>query len=238
MSVTAISENRLQVVPNLEVATPRSPSVVLAPQFLQFRENEVIFQAGDAPQGLYLLRSGSVKLVSPRKRQRGRMNSADFITRILAPGELFGFGATIRHGAHLESARALKSVEVELIPATEIQNILQGPPSLLQSLLKQMMSEIEAATHREQLHYLASVQERIADQLLLLAEDFGVEVPEGIAISLRLTRNELAQLAGTINESLSRHLTEFRDEGILELRGKEIILKNREALLAKAGVQG
>jgi CRP-like cAMP-binding protein len=79
------------------------------------------------------------------------------------------------------------------------------------------------------------VQERIAYQILLLADKFGAQTTQGLSLNLRLTRNELAQLAGTINESLSRHLTEFKNEGIIDLNGKEIIVKNRQALMARSG---
>jgi hypothetical protein len=68
-----------------------------------------------------------------------------------------------------------------------------------------------------------------------LADKFGTPSANGVSLNLRLTRHELAQLAGTINESLSRHLTELKDEGVLDVRGKEIVIKNREALVARAG---
>ncbi len=82
---------------------------------------------------------------------------------------------------------------------------------------------------------MASVEERIAYQLILMSEKFGVETEDGVSLNLKLTRNELAQMASTINESLSRHLTEFKNEGLIELNGKEIIIKNKAGLMAKSG---
>jgi CRP-like cAMP-binding protein len=87
-----------------------------------------------------------------------------------------------------------------------------------------------------QFHYLASVQERIAYQLVVLADRFGVPLANGsVSLNLKLTRNELAQMASTINESLSRHLTEFKNENLIDLNGKEILIKDREGLLSKSG---
>jgi hypothetical protein len=71
--------------------------------------------------------------------------------------------------------------------------------------------------------------------LVVLADKFGVQTPAGISLNLKLTRNEFAQLASTINESLSRHLTEFKNEGLIELNGKEIIIKDMKSLMAKSG---
>ena len=102
-------------------------------------------------------------------------------------------------------------------------------------LLQQAVNDIENYEMTTQLHYLASVQERIAYQLVVLAEKFGVQTPNGISLTLKLTRNEFAQLASTINESLSRHLTEFKAEGLIDLNGKEIIIKDIKGLMAKSG---
>lgn len=99
----------------------------------------------------------------------------------------------------------------------------------------QMAEDLQSFETISQLHYLASVQERIAYQLVLLTHKFGVPVPEGLSLNLKLSRNELAQLAGTINESLSRHLTEFRNENIIDVHGKEIIVKDLDALKRKSG---
>lgn len=106
---------------------------------------------------------------------------------------------------------------------------------MLKLVLEQAVSDIENFESTSQLHYLASVQERIAYQLVIMAEKFGVETPQGISLNLKLTRNEFAQLASTINESLSRHLTEFKNEGLIELNGKEILIKNKDGLMKKSG---
>jgi CRP-like cAMP-binding protein len=102
-------------------------------------------------------------------------------------------------------------------------------------MLSQIIKDMQERENLSQLQYLASVQERIAYQILILADKFGIQKEDGIHLSLRLTRNELAQLAGTINESLSRHLTELKSEGIVDLVGKSIIVKNRQALMEKSG---
>jgi CRP/FNR family cyclic AMP-dependent transcriptional regulator len=105
----------------------------------------------------------------------------------------------------------------------------------LKLVLQQITNDLETFEMNTQLHYLASVQERIAYQLSLLGEKFGTPAANGTSLNLRLTRNELAQLAGTINESLSRHLTEFKNEGLIDLNGREIIIKDKESLKKRSG---
>jgi CRP-like cAMP-binding protein len=204
-------------------------------EILNLKENEYVFREGEAPRGLYYLKSGSVKMVVNRPFTRGRMSSPEFINKVVAPGEFFGFKALIK-GAHYNYfAKSLKSCEIHVFPKDSISNIMNGPNTLLKMVLTQMAKDLESNESISQLHYLASVQERIAYQLVLLSDKFGVQTPQGVSLNLRLTRNELAQLAGTINESLSRHLTEFKEDGIIDLNGKEIIVKDRAALAARSG---
>jgi CRP-like cAMP-binding protein len=117
-----------------------------------------------------------------------------------------------------------------------IQSGIENSNPLFKMLLKQAVADIEAYETTSQLHYLASVQERIAYQLVMLSDKFGTKNSEGhVTLNLKLTRNEFAQLASTINESLSRHLTEFKNENLIDLNGKEIIIKDREGLMRRSG---
>lgn len=204
-------------------------------EVLNLKENEYVFREGEAPRGLYYLKSGSVKMVMNRPFTRGRMASPEYINKVVGPGEFFGFKALIK-GAHYNYfAKTLKSCEVHVFPKDSITQVMNGPNTLMKMVLTQMARDLENNESIGQLHYLASVQERIAYQLVLLSDKFGVPTAGGTSLNLRLTRNELAQLAGTINESLSRHLTEFKDEGIIDLNGKEIIIKDRDSLAARSG---
>ncbi|MBX3018218.1 MAG: Crp/Fnr family transcriptional regulator [Bdellovibrionaceae bacterium] len=201
-----------------------------------FAEGDWLYQAGEAPTFIFVVKSGAVKLTRNVSGLRGRMGHAEFITRIAGGGDILGARAVLAGERLQESARSLTRTEVEVFELSEILRIMSGPPTLLRTLLHSLGQQVEDNVAEEARRYLASVQERIAQCLLGLADRFGVEASEGIRIGLRLSRNELAQLSGTINESLSRHLTELKDEGILGLRGKEIFVKNRAALMAKAGI--
>jgi CRP/FNR family transcriptional regulator, cyclic AMP receptor protein len=216
--------------------TDSSPRVGSASyRVVQLKENEFVFKEGEAPKGLYFVQSGCVKIVVNRTLTRGRMNSPEFIRKVIGKGEFFGHAALIKGANNSFFAKTLKPTELHVYSPEVVSAIMNGPNSLVKSLLQQLVKDLESHEVVEQLHYLASVQERIAYQLLLLSDKFGVLTARGMALSLKLTRNELAQLAGTINESLSRHLTEFKNEGILELNGREIIIIDRQALMQKSG---
>ena len=200
-----------------------------------FGEGDTIYGGGQKPQGIYLIKSGCVKIGTTRSVSRGRAHNSEYITKLAGPGEFFGFHALVDSNSLTHFAKTQRATEVQFYSQEVIASILSGPQNLMKALLGQMIADMEERENLSQLQYLASVQERIAFQILILADRFGVKKDDGVHLSLRLTRNELAQLAGTINESLSRHLTEMKAEGIVDLVGKTIIVKNRQALMEKSG---
>jgi CRP-like cAMP-binding protein len=221
-------------LPSAQAATSSpSPYQNISPEasVLKFKEGDYIFREGETPKGIYQLKSGAVKVVTFRPLTRGRVSSSEFINKLVGPKEFFGFKPALLGQNYSFYARVLVPSEVTVFPIAETFS----SPTLNKDLVMQMSRDIETHERNAQLHYLASVQERIAFQLALLAEKFGVAKDGGISINLRLTRNELAQLAGTINESLSRHLTEFKTLGLLDVRGKEIIVKNLPELKVLSG---
>lgn len=204
-------------------------------QTLEVGMGELIFKEGDMPKGLYYIHSGCVKMLVNRAQSRGRTTSSEYITKIVGPGEFFGYKAIVRKGFSLSSAMAVKPCTLWLYSKQAVEQAIESSSPFIRSLLIQAIDDLEIYETTNQLHYLASVQERIAHQLLILSEKFGVPSEKGTALNLKLTRNEFAQLASTINESLSRHLTEFKNEGLIDINGKEILIKDKDGLMIKSG---
>jgi CRP/FNR family transcriptional regulator, cyclic AMP receptor protein len=202
---------------------------------LTFNEGDVIFKEGDLAKGVYILKTGCVKIYVNREAARGRTTTPEYVTKLVSPGEIFGYRSTILDSSSTCYAEAVKTSTVYFYPIRVIQQMMSGLNPILASMMKQSVSDLLHCEKISQFHYLASVQERIAYQIVTLADRFGVQTNRGISLNLKLTRNEFAQLASTINESLSRHLTEFKNEGLIDINGKEIIILNREALAGKSG---
>lgn len=204
-------------------------------EIIHVKEGDVLFTEGEQPRGLYYVQSGCIKVVVNRKQARGRTTSPEYVTKLVGSGEYFGYKSLVKNSPASCMAKAIKAAVVWLYPRELVTVALGQSNPLLKLVLEQAVSDIENFESTSQLHYLASVQERIAYQLVIMADKFGVETPQGVSLNLKLTRNEFAQLASTINESLSRHLTEFKNEGLIELNGKEILIKNKDGLMKKSG---
>lgn len=204
-------------------------------QILIFNEGETIFKENEPPKGLFLLKSGCVKLFVNRGHNRGRTTSPEYVTKLVSPGEVFGYKSLVEGGNSQSYAKAVRKTTLWLFPKEVIAPLMAEMNPMMKTILEQSVSDLKTFEQTNRFHYLASVQERIAYQLVILADRFGVKTDRGISLNLKLTRNEFAQLASTINESLSRHLTEFKSEGLIDLDGKEIIILDREKLAEKSG---
>lgn len=212
------------------------PTTSNAPyEVIHLKEEEMIFKEGDPAKGLFYVQSGCVKVVVNRSHARGRTTTNEYVTKLVSPGEYFGYKSLVKNSLNQCHAKAVKSTVLWLYPRELVHVAMSQASPLLKLLLNQAISDLEAFETTSQLHYLASVQERIAYQLVLLGDKFGIQTPNGVSLNLKLTRNEFAQLASTINESLSRHLTEFKNEGLIDLNGKEIIIKNKDGLMRRSG---
>lgn len=204
-------------------------------EVVHLKEEESIFKEGEMPKGLFYVQSGCVKVVVNRPHARGRTTTNEYVTKLVSPGEYFGYKSLVKGEMTQSHAKAVKPTVLWLYPRELINVAMNQSNPMVKLLLTQAVSDLDSFESISQLHYLASVQERIAYQLVLLGEKFGVQTPSGLSINLKLTRNEFAQLASTINESLSRHLTEFKNEGLIDLNGKEIIIKNKDGLMKRSG---
>ncbi len=233
---TVLNPGSVRAIGNMDInniVTSRTSE--LPYEIIQLKEGDILFKEGDMPRGLFYVHNGSVKIVVNRNMTRGRTTSPEYVTKLVSPGEFFGYKALVKGTPSASMAKAIRQTTVWLYPKDVVIGGLQLTSPLLKMLLQQAVSDIESYEITNQLHYLASVQERIAYQLVVLADKFGVQTSTGISLNLKLTRNEFAQLASTINESLSRHLTEFKNEGLIDLNGKEIIIKDLKALMSKSG---
>jgi CRP-like cAMP-binding protein len=217
------------------VESPHNELFLRSIRVTSLRVGESIFRRGDNVEGLYLLKTGVVKLTSKCAVIRGRTTSEDYISKLIGAGDFFGYQDFFLNGQHQQEARAIKPSEVLLYPKELVQRLMATGGSLASQIMSQMAKQMVAEDERVKYQYLASVGERISHTLVDLAHRFGEKTPAGVLLRLKLTRGELAQLAGTINESLSRHLSEMKDENILEVRGKEILIKDMARLMQRSG---
>jgi CRP-like cAMP-binding protein/CheY-like chemotaxis protein len=190
-------------------------------QVKSFKKKEIIFTEGDTAHSLYLLNKGKVKIY--KSHEIGK----DFITRLLQPGDFFGFLPLLQNSDHTSSAEALEDCEVTIFPKEDFYVLLEQSPAVMQQFIKLLSGNL--AEEQEELLKLAysSVRKRTADALIKLKDRYQGNDKE---FSMAIAREDLAKMVGTATESLIRTLSDFREEGLIKIDGSTISILQAEKL--------
>jgi CRP-like cAMP-binding protein len=198
----------------------------VAPLFQEerFREGEYLFYEGDPSQGLFILREGRIKIV--KHSVRGK----DVILRLLNPEEMFGEVAAFDGGPCPASAQALEDTVALHLPQSDFLGLLERYPSIALQIIEDLGRKLRDAHDLIRALTTDTVEKRIATVLLKLAEKLGKPEERGIRLKIHLSRQDLADMAGTTIETAIRVLTKFTRDRLLTKEGKFIIILDRAAL--------
>ncbi|MCR8560779.1 response regulator [Mucilaginibacter sp. BJC16-A38] len=179
----------------------------------QFKKNQVIYYDGDKGTGLYLVISGKVKTI--RLAEDGR----ELMTGIYANDEYLGINALLANEPYSDTATALEDSILCLIPRDQLEQLLHLYPEVAREFIKLLANDIREK--EEQLMQLAyhSVRKRMAEAMLRLSRQQTNENE-----SFKITREDLAAMAGMATETVSRTLSDFRDEGLIDKKGSAITI--------------
>jgi CRP-like cAMP-binding protein/AmiR/NasT family two-component response regulator len=183
------------------------------------KKKQVLYYEGDTPQGLYLVVEGSIKTI--KLAADGRQ----FITGLYHPDDYIGLDALLLDEDFTETAEAVEDTSLYLLPRELILNLVNKYPEVSNQFIKILSNNIHEK--EEQLLELAylSVRKRLAQVLLRLSKK------ASDSDLLNVTRDELAALAGIAIETVSRTLSDFKEEGLIEKNGTQIKLVNMERLM-------
>jgi CRP-like cAMP-binding protein/ActR/RegA family two-component response regulator len=185
-------------------------------QIKTFRKKDLIYTDGDSPQGLYLVNKGKVKVY--KSHELGK----DLITRMLQPGEFFGYIAMLEEQPHAESAEALEDTEIIIFPKDDFYSLIHHSPMVMREFIKMLSGKILDEQNRLLALAYSSVRKRTADALIRLKMRFQQDVKEPFAMAI--AREDLANMVGTATESLIRTLSDFREEGLIQISGSTITI--------------
>ncbi len=191
-------------------------------QIKSFKKKETIFTEGDTANSLYLLNKGKVKVY--KSHEIGK----DFITRLLQPGDFFGYLPLLEETDHTSSAEALEDCEITIFPKGDFFTLLEQSPAVMQQFIKLLSGNI--AEKQDELIKLAysSVRKRTAEALVKLKERYQEKSDKDF--SMAIAREDLAKMVGTATESLIRTLSDFREEGLIKIDGSTISILQAEKL--------
>lgn len=214
----------------LFVDLPESELALLAAETRvdHFEKEAVIFLQGDLCDRVWLLHQGRVKIVYHETDGR------EVILEVISPGEAFG-GATLLMPRHPATAQAMVEAETVSFSTEVYTQFLSDHPPVTLKLIRMLGLRLHTLMG---LSIMAGerVERRLAHILVKLAERAGRPDPEGILITVPLSRQDLADMAGTTLETAIRLMSRFRqDELIKTRRGGYLVITGEKQLCELAG---
>lgn len=179
------------------------------------KKKQVVYYEGDTVNGVYLIVSGSVKTF--KVAEDGR----ELLTGIYGKDEYFGIAALLANENYQETSEAMADTSLCLLPKDFLEPLLSKYPIVAAQFIKLLANNV--LSKEEQLLQLAyhSVRKRMAEVLIRLSNINEASTKGGL---LSMSRDNLAAMAGMATETVSRILSDFKDEELIERKGSQILI--------------
>jgi CRP-like cAMP-binding protein len=190
----------------------------------KFKKGQIIFERGNHPPGIYCIISGNIKLT------KDSFDGKHSIIRIMREGDIFGYDSIFLEKSFGANAVALEDATLYFIDKKYVLEILSNKSQVSFDLIVKLTQDMAAAEAKIVSFNQKNVRERLAELLYELSLNYGVDDSGRIRINIKLTREEMASIIGTANETLIRFMTEFKDNKLIEQSGKTIYVINQSKL--------
>jgi len=190
----------------------------------KYAKNQTVFTEGTLPTGIFYIQSGKIK------KYKVDNDGREQIIYIYNSGEFFGYTAILSEQAYGDTAIAIENSIVSFIPEDDFFNVLDNSAVLSRLLLKCLSHEFSVVANLMAVLSQRTVRERVALCLLILHDKYRVDDGQE-EVFIALSRKDLANMAGTVNETLARVLHDFKNEELIWMEGRKIRLMNFQQLV-------
>ncbi len=190
----------------------------------RFSRGELLFSEGDACQGLFLVTTGKIRIfkMSPSGREQ--------ILALEGPGSTVAELPVFDGGNYPASASAAEDAEVLFISRKDFQNFCREHPEVALKVIAVVGGRLRRLVGIIEDLSFTTVRQRLIGLLLRLAKEKGKPSKQGLRIELGASHQELAAELGTVRELVSRNLGRLQAEGLIEIEGREIVVKDPAGL--------
>ena len=175
-----------------------------------------LFHEGDPSFGFYIIQTGSINL------HRVNAGGKEQVIHVFRAGESFAEGTLATDQGYPADARAVEESQVLLVQKVGVLALLKRQPELALRMLGSMSAHLRILVAQLEDLTLKDVETRLANWLLKRCPDPGSNQP--VKIVLTMTKRMLAGELGTVSETFSRTLARFRDQRLIDVNGKVLIV--------------
>lgn len=189
----------------------------------KLRKKQNIYLEGDSPHFLFFVLDGRVREYLYHNDGR------ELVTTIYSRGDYFGYDSLLLQQSYNHSTETLEDTDIAQVSKDDFFELLYRKPSIANKFLK-LLSGDKIYKEQQLLAFAYdSVRKKVANALLNIGLN-SVRSSGDDECVVRISRDNLSALAGTANETISRMLTDFIEEGVIEKEGNAIRIKSLKAL--------
>ena len=186
----------------------------------KFTKNQMILLEDDLGQTFFVIATGSVKIT--RLSDDGR----EVILAMLGEADFFGEMSLLDGDGRSANVVALEASEVLTLARNEFLDILEKYPKISISLLEELTNRLRKSDQQIESLSLSDVEQRIGITLIRLAEELGTIKQGSVKIKNLPFQQDIANMAGTSRETVSRTFKLFEEKGLLSRQGRQLVIYN------------
>jgi CRP/FNR family transcriptional regulator, cyclic AMP receptor protein len=192
----------------------------------KYSEGERLFTEGDPCQGLFVVVQGAVRIF------KSSPNGREQVLAVEGPGSSIAELPVFDGGDYPASATAVGDTSTVFISRQEFQALCVEHPQVGLKVLSVVGSRLRRLVAIVEELAFTTVRQRVIALLIRLAETEGKRTPRGILFSLKSGHQEIAFEIGTVRELVSRNLARLQAEGLIELDGRDVLIRDLRSLIA------
>lgn len=193
-----------------------------------FKKGQFLFMEGDPRERIYLILKGFVKL--ERVNTTGTLLYHDYIKAY----NLFPYGGLFTDQIYNYSAEAVTDVEVYYIPTATFEEMVKKDCNQLMRIIQELSSILKLHEARVQKINTPNAQDRVIQTINFLMNDLGEKEGQNIVIHCPITTTDMSKISATCRETVSGVLKKLKDEQIIAIDSRKLIIQNPEFFVEQA----
>ena len=184
----------------------------------EYKKNQVIFMEEETGKYMYIVKYGEVKVV--QSTNDGREN----ILAIHHPGETFGELAMLDNLTSPATVISMQDTKIIAISKQHFESVMMKNPKVIRSLLEILCRKLRESWKSIQILKYTDAETRLRHIFLSLARSDGIQEGDEILINVKITHQDLAEMAGTSRETISRLISKFQSQSLLRIHAHQFTL--------------
>jgi CRP/FNR family transcriptional regulator len=222
------SNSQLDNIPLLNILSGQDRQRVLHELTeAHYGKGEYIFREGDPTEYFHIVKEGTVKCV------KSTPDGKECTLKMLMPGDLFCCDAAAFQGAsHPGSAQPMGNVSILRMSKKAYFEMLRRSPDAALEVIRYLGNRLNEAQEKTKILAVDRADQRLAALLVDLATRNGSHDPQGIRLTMRLTRQDMANIVGTTTETVIRIMSRFKRDQLVAGTANRLVIRNLEKLKA------